>query len=164
MPGLHDGDSAEPGVGRAKRSAGASSVPESRSHPKSPAFRPGGDQALRAAWLVHLPEIGEFAFRRRLESFGECFEAVWERLQRPIPDPSALIAPSEIESLLPEDVVRLLKAARIAWVFGGMHSLNDLGFAGEAGEGYEALSAELHALLTAAISAAVTASLGRAAH
>ncbi|GIX32864.1 MAG: hypothetical protein KatS3mg125_0820 [Lysobacterales bacterium] len=129
---------------------------------KPPRSGPEEIEALRAALLAHLPEIGEFAFRRRLESFGECFEAAWERLQRPIPDPSAFTSPTEIESLLPEDAVRLLKAARIAWVFGGMHSWNDLGFAGEAGERYEALSARLHALLTAAITAAVNASLRQA--
>jgi hypothetical protein len=114
-----------------------------------------GLAALRERMLQFLPEIGEFAFRHRLEVFGESFEAAYYRLEEP--PGSRFVGRDSLEALLAPEAARLLIAARIAWVFGGMHSWTDVSFAGPTQQRYEALSRELYRLLTAAFVAAVNA-------
>ncbi|MCC6989411.1 MAG: hypothetical protein IT181_10455 [Acidobacteria bacterium] len=55
------------------------------------------------------------------------------------------------------DSLRLLAAARAAWVFGGMGSWNDQGFEGETQAQYEQLSDDLYRLLNTAIVTAANA-------
>lgn len=109
---------------------------------------------LKQKLAQNLSRIAEFARAKHLDSFAKAFESGISRLmsQSPYSDlHHADIAPMHV---LPLSAHQLLGAAQNAWVFGGMGSWNDLGFAGEDQARYEELSEQLYQHLNKSIVAA----------
>jgi hypothetical protein len=115
--------------------------------------------ALQKDLKDFLPEIADFARRHDLETFVPFFERGLACLGSEAPLGEVYhkdLAPPGFLSLQAE---RLLAVAQAAWVFGGMGSWNDIGFAGAEQEEYEQLSDRLYHLLNkAAICAANSSS------
>src|SRR5579859_8266734 len=84
-----------------------------------------------------------FARRHELTGFAGCFWAGIEALSDPTP--LAKVYHSDIAPLgyLSREAQALLAAAHAAWVFGGMGSWNDLGFAGDDQKIYDSLSQQI---------------------
>lgn len=96
-----------------------------------------------------------FSKKHKLDWFGKAFESGY----------SALKAESEPElngiarkGQLPLTASRLLAASQAAWVFGGMGSWNDLGFAGSDQRQYEAISDNLFRQINSSLIATVNLS------
>lgn len=102
---------------------------------------------LRQALL----EISVFALRQRLTNWEDIFTNALRILDGQEPTPpfyDQLLAPGTLAPAARQ----LIFAASQAWVFGGMGSWNDLGFADEAtSQQYEALSAALYAKVLQAL-------------
>ncbi len=106
-----------------------------------------------------LAEIRRFAEAHKCEDFARCFSNGLGALDDPKADigyhkdlypPGVLIPRAE----------SVLKAAQVAWVFGGMGSWNDMGFEGNTQVEYHRVSDRLFALLNEGIAAAATNSAG----
>jgi hypothetical protein len=99
-----------------------------------------------------LSRIRAFASRQDCGNFIPCFDQAIEALADPEADIGYHkdLAPP---GMLSSPALSLLKAAQAAWVFGGMGSLNDLGFRGETQKEFERLSNRLFELLGDAIEA-----------
>lgn len=119
-------------------------------------------EMLRGDLLDVLAEIETFAAEQRT-GFAESFRAAVGALTSDAPLAKVHHADIAPEGTLPLPARQLLGAVQHAWVFGGMGSWNDLGFADEAQQTYERLSDDLYALLTGAVCAAANASAGAAA-
>lgn len=103
-----------------------------------------------------LTEIAEFAYDQNLENWGETFERANNVLNDLAPEQQyydQTLIPVQNYSLAARQI---LFAAGSAWVFGGMGSWNDQGFATqEANETYDTLSADLYNMIGEAVIAAV---------
>lgn len=102
-----------------------------------------------------LEEIVGFSRSQKLDNFTKCFEAGLAKL-----DSSTPLAGLYLEDIAPPGflslrAMQLLGAAEEAWVFGGMGSWNDMGFAGETQMQYEKVSERLYQLLNRVIVAVV---------
>lgn len=104
-----------------------------------------------------LIEIEAFADEMDLENFARIFQQANVWLTKKYPDKEDYHT-----DLLPDDAYsiperQLFFAASGAWVFGGMGSWSDMGFAGEQQQVYENLSSALYTAINNAIIAAVNA-------
>jgi hypothetical protein len=110
---------------------------------------------LRGELDSMLSKLEAFANRQALPSFAAAFSRGIELLHVEAPLASVYHSDLARHASISLDAQRLLGAAQAAWVFGGMGSWNDQGFAGQDQAEYEALSDRLFALLNLAIVAAV---------
>jgi len=104
-----------------------------------------------------LTAIATFARAQSLPSFATAFDSGLARLRSADPFEGAAHADIVPTGTVSVDSLRLLAAARAAWVFGGMGSWNDQGFEGETQAQYELLSDDLYRLLNTAIVTAANA-------
>jgi len=103
---------------------------------------------LKAVLNDTLTKIEIFARKVKVDNFADCFNEARNALTaRPKADP--MLA----DAALPDDAAQLWSVIGSAWVFGGMGSWNDMGFDGEDGQTYEALSDALFAQLNEAVAA-----------
>jgi hypothetical protein len=122
---------------------------------RPPAELPEVSRELRGI----LTEIRDFAQRQNLDNFAKCFLSGLDCLESDNP-----LAQIYHTDLVPSDwyslpAQRLLAACSVAWVFGGMGSWNDLGFAGEDNATYEKLSKMLYAAIINGIVSATNSKL-----
>lgn len=118
-------------------------------------FKPDSIGTISKKLEERLKEIKVFADRHDLGFFGKCFEKSLECLKSPDPLEYFFhkdLVPDSFQNL---ESLRILCASQMAWVFGGMGSWNDLGFAGEEQEIYEKVSDDLYMIICEAIPAAV---------
>jgi hypothetical protein len=123
----------------------------------TPARQAGDQDAVTRDLASTLTAIAAFARAQSLASFATAFESGLARLRSADPFEAAANADIVPPGVVPIESLRLLAAARAAWVFGGMGSWNDQGFEGETNAQYERLSDDLYRLLNVAI---VTAANG----
>lgn len=113
------------------------------------------NNAVKERLNATLTEIADFAFNQDLENWGETFENARSVLDNAVPEEKYYqkdLVPVQNYSVTAKQV---LFAAGLSWVFGGMGSWNDLGFATqEDNKTYDRLSAELYANINEAILAA----------
>ena len=103
----------------------------------------------------NLREIASFARGHELAEFAEAFERARIALRSDDPFRDAYHKDLVPSGLLEIDATRLLGAAQVAWVFGGMGSWNDLGFEAKDQKEYVRLSDELFDLLNESCVAAI---------
>lgn len=111
---------------------------------------------IRAELLTHLERMTEFAANHDQETFARTFD-----LARQMLNSRGSLTGEETPwpvSRLAEICQQLLSAVKVAWVFGGMGSWNDLTFSGDSQTEYETLSDTLYQLLNTAIVVAVNSS------
>ncbi len=96
-----------------------------------------------------------FCARHELHGFAKSFEAALSALKMQTePDLDDLAQKGQ----LPLEAARLIVAAQMAWVFGGMGSWNDIGFEGEEELAYQTISADLFKLINDALCSAINTS------
>jgi hypothetical protein len=118
--------------------------------------------ALRRDLADTLSRIEAFASRQRLEGFAVAFRKASTILSSDQPLAETHHADLAPTPAVPLEAKQLLGAVQAAWVFGGMGSWNDLGFAGDDQQEYSKLSDELFARLNQSIVGAVNATSGAA--
>jgi hypothetical protein len=118
--------------------------------------------ALRHDLAAFLSRIEAFAAKQKLEGFAGAFRKASAILSSD--QPLAGVHHSDLApaAAVPIEAKQLLGAVQAAWVFGGMGSWNDLGFAGDDQQEYNKLSDELLARLHQSTVAAVNATSGAA--
>jgi len=113
--------------------------------------------ALKEDLRSALARAQSFATAKHLEGFAAAFREAGKGLSSTAPLTGRFHADIAPSSSIPLEAKQLLAAAEIGWVFGGMGSWNDLGFPGDEGKEYEALSDRLFDLMVEAISTATNA-------
>lgn len=108
-----------------------------------------------------LARISGFARRQNLVEFAETFERGRIALRSDDPFHDAHHKDLVPPGLLDLEATRLLGAAQVAWVFGGMGSWNDLRFEGVNQSQYVRLSNELFELLNEGCVAAINSAAGK---
>ncbi len=104
-----------------------------------------------------LTEIHKFSVQQNYGGFMQFFAKALESLDQPEME-SLSYWDLFIPGLMPDEAAAVLKAVTHAWVFGGMGSWNDMGFAGEIQKEYERVSENLFQVLNEAIVVAATSS------
>jgi hypothetical protein len=128
---------------------------------------PAGDtqhqdlDSLKARLALSLESIRAFAIHHGLDVFVQSFDKARHALASQEPLPLAYHQDLAPPGRLSLPAAQLLASVQNAWVFGGMGSWNDLGFAGEELRTYDRLSEDLFQLLQTTIVAAVDSSLSR---
>lgn len=112
--------------------------------------------AIKADLAPALSHAAGFADRKSLEGFAAAFREAGNALAAPAP--LAGLFHADVAPGLVVEAQQLFAAAERGWVFGGMGSWNDVGFPGQEGKEYEALSDRLFDLMLEAISAAANSS------
>jgi hypothetical protein len=102
-----------------------------------------------------LSEIREFSEQQNCGGFTQIFVKALEALDHPEAE-AAYHKDLFVPGTLTADAATILKAATHAWVFGGMGSWNDMGFAGDIQSEYERVSENLFQVLNEAIAVAAT--------
>ena len=113
--------------------------------------------ALRHDLAATLSRVETFATRQKMEGFAGAFRKASAILSSDQPLAETHHSDLAPTSATPLEAKQLLGAVQAAWVFGGMGSWNDLGFAGDDQQEYLKLSDELFARLNQSISGAVNA-------
>jgi hypothetical protein len=108
-------------------------------------------ERLKQEMRENLREMAEFSRSQNLDWFTKAFESGLSRLESSRPFEGLYHTDIAPVDFLPLSADQLLGSAEAAWVFGGMGSWNDQGFAGQ--DRYEHLS-ENHKLLNRVIVAA----------
>lgn len=112
-------------------------------------------EALSAELGIALQEAVSFSRRHKLDQFEAAFSAGCAALRSKTDQELNGLAPN---NKLPLAASRLLAAAQVSWVFGGMGSWNDLSFEADDQSRYETLSDTLFRLINLSLVAAVNAS------
>ncbi len=113
--------------------------------------------ALRHDLAATLSRVETFATRQKMEGFAGAFRKASAILSSDQPLAETHHSDLAPTSATPLEAKQLLGAVQAAWVFGGMGSWNDLGFAGDDQQEYLKLSDELFARLNQSIAGAVNA-------
>jgi len=119
-------------------------------------------KALRHDLAATLSRVEAFATRQKLEGFAIAFRKAAAILSSDQPLSDAHHSDLAPTAAVPLEAKQLLGAVQAAWVFGGMGSWSDLGFAGDDQQEYDKLSDELFARLNQSIVGAVNATSGAA--
>lgn len=102
--------------------------------------------------------ISTFAHDRGVDNFGVLFDNAIACLRSDGCDRGVYHRDLWPDGFLPPTARRILSAAQIGWVFGGMGSWNDLSFEGATQERYDTLSEDLYLALNRAMATAANAS------
>ncbi len=105
-----------------------------------------------------LADIEDLARRMRFSPFDEIFAAARASLRDPAPQVGGFLEDFARYAGASEMQQRVLAAASLAWVFGGMGSWNDIAPSDEFSADYERLSARLFETLKACVCAVANAS------
>lgn len=108
---------------------------------------------------VALERIEVFARAHDQTGFADCFQKAIDALNPDRKPAEAFHTDLAPAGALPPAAARLMTACQHAWVFGGMGSWNDMGFAGEVQREYESVSDDLFNQINQAICVAVNASV-----
>jgi hypothetical protein len=113
--------------------------------------------AVRDEFSRVLSDIGTFASEQKLDGFAQCFERALADLSA-TSDFNGFHREFANPHLLPVNAIQLLSASQSAWVFGGMGSWNDMGFARDTKTRYDQLSDALYRVINQAIVVATNSS------
>jgi hypothetical protein len=105
-----------------------------------------------------LADVHSFSEKHDCEGFTACFARAKETLDSGGTKRHGYHKNLSPEGVVPESAAVLLDAVQSAWVFGGMGSWNDMGFAGAEQTEYDRVSEQLFRAVNEAIEAATNAS------
>lgn len=132
-------------------------------HGRSPiALQAPNLRAMRHDLAATLSRLEAFATRQKLEEFAISFRKASTILSSDQPLSGTHHSDLAPTAAVPLEAKQLLGAVQAAWVFGGMGSWNDLGFAADDQQEYLTLSDELFTRLNQSTVGAVNASSGAA--